>query len=90
MPSDEVRTEAARWFSEMTLGDDRATRLPELNAWLAQDLSHRRAFADVLRTSRLLKPLFRAAALGAGAAEVNAFFDALAEEKARSAKDFAH
>jgi hypothetical protein len=54
--------------------------------WLRADPRHRVQFGDVQRTWRLIKPLLRATEPGAGTAEMEAFLDALEEERVRDPK----
>jgi ferric-dicitrate binding protein FerR (iron transport regulator) len=90
MPNDEVPSKAAAWLAAMILAEDRSSLLPQLPTWLGEDPSHQCAFEDVMRAWRLLAPFLRATQPGGGPDEINAFFDAVDEEKARSPKAFAH
>jgi ferric-dicitrate binding protein FerR (iron transport regulator) len=88
MPSDAVGRRAAEWCFELLEAESAADVLPKLNAWLREDPAHRLAFAKKQRTWRLMRPFFRAAGPGARLKDVQAFFEALDEEIARSPKEF--
>ena len=88
MPKQDVLDDAAGWLAKLVCAASVSSVLPDLNAWLREDESHRRAFAEAQRAWRLGKPFAQAGQPGAGTAEAKAFFDALEEERCRSPKDF--
>ena len=89
MRKHDVLDDAADWLAKLVCAASVSSVLPELNAWLREDESHRRAFAEAQRAWRLAKPFSKAGQPGAGSTEAKAFFDALEEERCRSPKDFA-
>jgi hypothetical protein len=88
MSDEDDLLQAAEWIAALVCTQDFSTVLPGLNARLREKSSHRVAFAEAQRAWRLAKPFLRAGGPGAGPAEVQAFFDALEEERCRAPKDF--
>jgi ferric-dicitrate binding protein FerR (iron transport regulator) len=82
-------SQAAGWIAALACAENFSSVLPGLNAWLREKPSHRAAFAEAQRAWRLAKHFLRAGEPDAGRAEVQAFFDALEEERCRSPRDFA-
>jgi ferric-dicitrate binding protein FerR (iron transport regulator) len=88
MPTD-VLEKAAGWLVKLVCAESISGVLPGLNAWLREDESHRLAFEEAQRAWRLAKPFLQVAQPGAGAAQVEAFFEALERESGRSVRELA-
>jgi len=81
-----VDRQAAEWFVELLCADSVSGVLPELNAWLRADPAHRAAFLEIQRSWRLAATFWRASRPDASAAQVDAFFEALEEERCRGTR----
>ena len=77
-----VDSKAARFVSEIMMGEDLAPLLPKVNAWLRKDPSHRAAFARYQAVEHMLRQYLRCAQPSAGVEELRAFLDAMEEGRA--------
>jgi ferric-dicitrate binding protein FerR (iron transport regulator) len=84
---DPLASVAAGWLVRLVGASSVSSLLPELNAWLQEDESHRKAFATARLAWGLAGPYALATKPGAGSEELNAFLKALDEARWLIQKD---
>jgi hypothetical protein len=72
MPRPDVDLKAARFVSDIMMGQDLVALLPKLNAWLRKDPAHRVALARYQAMEQILRQYLRCAQPSAGAEELRA------------------
>jgi hypothetical protein len=75
------------FFALVDAGGDLPAVLSKVNDWLCENPAHRVAWARAQRTSRLLVALLKAGEPDASKEEIEAFFEAIAEERRRRAAE---